>query len=103
MIVFAREIADPHGHDRPLLVSFQGAGAASVVTQPLPGGFVVVHDAELIRRELGIEQWSVLGQSFGGFCVTAYLSRAWRACARRSLRADLPAGFHTTTSTGAHS
>src|SRR5207248_9319440 len=25
---------------------------------------------------LGVERWSVLGQSFGGFCVTAYLSIA---------------------------
>ena len=34
----------------------------------------IVRDAELIRRELGVEQWSVLGQSFGGFCVVTYLS-----------------------------
>ncbi len=36
----------------------------------------IVRDAEWIRRELGVEQWSVLGQSFGGFCATAYLSLA---------------------------
>jgi pimeloyl-ACP methyl ester carboxylesterase len=35
-----------------------------------------VRDAELIRQELGIECWSVLGQSFGGFCVCTYLSIA---------------------------
>jgi pimeloyl-ACP methyl ester carboxylesterase len=29
-----------------------------------------------VRRALGVERWSVLGQSFGGFCVLAYLSRA---------------------------
>src|SRR4029078_11319778 len=34
----------------------------------------IVRDAELIREELGIERWSVLGQSFGGFCVCTYLS-----------------------------
>jgi pimeloyl-ACP methyl ester carboxylesterase len=34
----------------------------------------IVRDAEHVRRELGVEQWSVLGQSFGGFCVLAYLS-----------------------------
>ncbi len=29
----------------------------------------IVADAELIRRELtGGDRWSVLGQSFGGFC-----------------------------------
>jgi pimeloyl-ACP methyl ester carboxylesterase len=36
----------------------------------------IVHDAEWIRRELGAERWSVLGQSFGGMCVTTYLSLA---------------------------
>jgi pimeloyl-ACP methyl ester carboxylesterase len=36
----------------------------------------IVRDAELIRGELGVERWSVLGQSFGGFCVTTYLSLA---------------------------
>jgi pimeloyl-ACP methyl ester carboxylesterase len=34
----------------------------------------IVRDAEAIRHELGVEKWSVLGQSFGGFCVTTYLS-----------------------------
>ena len=35
----------------------------------------IVRDAELIRRELaGDEPWSVLGQSFGGFCTLTYLS-----------------------------
>jgi len=36
----------------------------------------IVRDAEIIRQALGIERWSVLGQSFGGFCVMAYLSIA---------------------------
>jgi pimeloyl-ACP methyl ester carboxylesterase len=36
----------------------------------------IVRDAELLRRELGAERWSVLGQSFGGFCVLSYLSLA---------------------------
>jgi pimeloyl-ACP methyl ester carboxylesterase len=34
----------------------------------------IVRDCEFIRRDLGIEQWSVLGQSFGGFCLLHYLS-----------------------------
>ncbi len=34
----------------------------------------IVRDAELVRRALGAEQWSAMGQSFGGFCVLAYLS-----------------------------
>jgi pimeloyl-ACP methyl ester carboxylesterase len=38
----------------------------------------IVRDAELIRAELAgpDARWSVLGQSFGGFCVTHYLSAA---------------------------
>lgn len=38
----------------------------------------IVHDAEHIRRQvLGTDSpWSVLGQSFGGFCLTHYLSVA---------------------------
>jgi pimeloyl-ACP methyl ester carboxylesterase len=36
----------------------------------------IVRDAELIRRELGVERWAILGQSFGGFCVMTYLSFA---------------------------
>src|SRR6201985_3071918 len=36
----------------------------------------IVLDAELIRRELTDEPWSVLGQSFGGFCAVTYLSFA---------------------------
>ena len=36
----------------------------------------IVRDAELIREELGVERWSILGQSFGGFCSTTYLSFA---------------------------
>jgi pimeloyl-ACP methyl ester carboxylesterase len=34
----------------------------------------IVRDAELLRSHFGVETWSVLGQSFGGFCVLAYLS-----------------------------
>lgn len=36
----------------------------------------IVRDAELIREALGGERWTVLGQSFGGFCVLNYLSQA---------------------------
>jgi pimeloyl-ACP methyl ester carboxylesterase len=36
----------------------------------------IVRDAELVRRELGVDRWSVLGQSFGGFCTMSYLSIA---------------------------
>ena len=36
----------------------------------------IVADAEHIRRVLGAERWSVLGQSFGGYPTLAYLSTA---------------------------
>jgi pimeloyl-ACP methyl ester carboxylesterase len=122
--VFAREVADPDGLDRPFLVFLQG-GPGSEAPRPArhpdvpawlgralrefrvlmldqrgtgrstpvgrlagrtPGeqaeylahfrADAIVRDAEWIRRELGVERWSVLGQSFGGFCVTTYLSLA---------------------------
>ncbi|MEJ1087010.1 alpha/beta fold hydrolase [Microbacterium sp. Mu-80] len=34
----------------------------------------IVRDAEALRTALGIERWSLLGQSFGGFTTLAYLS-----------------------------
>jgi len=36
----------------------------------------IVADCEAIRRELGVERWSLLGQSYGGFCTLRYLSAA---------------------------
>ena len=122
--VFAREVADPGGRERPFLVFLQGGPGfeaprpARHPTAPfwldralsefrvlmldqrgtgrstpvgaLPGrtpqeqadylkhfrADSIVRDAELMRRELGVDRWSVLGQSFGGFCVLTYLSLA---------------------------
>lgn len=122
--VFAREIAEPEGRDRPLLVFLQGGpgmeaprptsrptgpswlGRAlrdyrvlmldqrgtgrSTPVSTLPGmtpreqaeylalfrADSIVRDAEWIRRDMGVERWSVLGQSFGGFCAMTYLSIA---------------------------
>lgn len=122
--VFAREVADPEGRDRPFLVYLQG-GPGHEAPRPtrLPTSPVwldralqdyrvlmvdqrgtgrstplcvvpstsaqeqadrlvhfradsIVADCEVIRADLGIERWSVLGQSFGGFCALNYLSRA---------------------------
>jgi pimeloyl-ACP methyl ester carboxylesterase len=122
--VFAREVADPDGRDRPLLVFLQG-GPGTEAPRPTrhpssPGWLdraltefrvlmldqrgtgrstpiealagltpreqaerlahhradAIVRDAEHIRRELGVERWSVLGQSFGGLCAMSYLSIA---------------------------
>jgi pimeloyl-ACP methyl ester carboxylesterase len=36
----------------------------------------IVRDAESFREHLGVERWSLLGQSFGGFCSLHYLSAA---------------------------
>ena len=36
----------------------------------------IVRDLELLRAALGVDRWSVLGQSFGGFCAMTYLSIA---------------------------
>ncbi len=57
----------------------------------------IVRDAECIRRELlgEHERWSVLGQSFGGFCVTTYLSIAPEGLSEAMLTGGLPPIFHT--------
>ena len=122
--VFAREVADPGGRDRPFLVFLQG-GPGQEAPRPtrgptspgwldralqdyrvlmldqrgtgrstpvgaLPGltpeeqadrlalfrADAIVADAELVRARLGVDRWSVLGQSFGGFCALHYLSVA---------------------------
>jgi pimeloyl-ACP methyl ester carboxylesterase len=74
---------------RVLLLDQRGTGRSSPMSTP--GGLTaeqqaerlahfradsIVRDAEWIRRELGVERWSVLGQSFGGLCVMTYLSLA---------------------------
>ncbi len=50
----------------------------------------IVDDAEHIRRELGVERWSVLGQSFGGFTTVAYLSRAPEGLREALITGGLP-------------
>jgi len=51
----------------------------------------IVLDAELIRRELtGGEPWSVLGQSFGGFCAVTYLSFAPHGMREALITGGLP-------------
>ena len=51
----------------------------------------IVRDAELIRGRLtGDEPWSVLGQSFGGFCTTTYLSLAPEGIREAFLTGGLP-------------
>jgi pimeloyl-ACP methyl ester carboxylesterase len=51
----------------------------------------IVLDAELIRRELaGDAPWSVLGQSFGGFCTVTYLSFAPHGVREAFITGGLP-------------
>jgi len=79
---------------RVLLLDQRGTGRSSPVTFQTLARFTspqatadylkhfradaIVRDAEWIRRELQGEgrRWTVLGQSYGGFCVTHYLSAA---------------------------
>jgi pimeloyl-ACP methyl ester carboxylesterase len=50
----------------------------------------IVADAEFIRRELGGAPWSVLGQSFGGFCTVTYLSKAPEGIGEAFITGGLP-------------
>lgn len=75
---------------RVLLLDQRGTGRSTPVGSQIPGDTPesqaehlthfradsIVRDAEWIRRELGVERWSVLGQSFGGFTSMTYLSIA---------------------------
>ena len=56
----------------------------------------IVADAELIRQQVtGGRPWSVLGQSFGGFCVVTYLSFAPDGLREAFLTGGLP-GLHVS-------
>jgi pimeloyl-ACP methyl ester carboxylesterase len=75
---------------RVLLVDQRGTGRSTPVGPVIPGltaedqaaylthfrADSIVRDCETIRRELGIDRWTVLGQSFGGFTSLTYLSFA---------------------------
>lgn len=77
-------------HFRILMLDQRGTGLSTPVTrQSLPAvgspedqakylvhlrAPSIVQDAELVRLALGAGPWTVLGQSFGGFCALSYLS-----------------------------
>jgi pimeloyl-ACP methyl ester carboxylesterase len=136
--VFAREVADPGGRERPFLVFLQGGPgfeAPRPTRLPSAPGWLdralreyrvlmldqrgtgrstpvgtlegrtpreqaeylshfradaIVRDAEAIRGALGVERWSVLGQSFGGFCATTYLSLAPEGLREALITGGLP-------------
>ncbi|HZJ63609.1 MAG TPA: alpha/beta fold hydrolase [Kofleriaceae bacterium] len=75
---------------RVLLLDQRGTGRSTPVGSRIPGetpraqaeylthfrADAIVRDCEYIRGELGVDRWSVLGQSFGGFASMTYLSIA---------------------------
>ncbi|CAM5612317.1 MULTISPECIES: alpha/beta fold hydrolase [Streptomyces] len=92
---------------RVLLLDQRGTGhstPANRQTLPLRGGPAeqadhlahfradsIVRDCELIRREVtGGAPWTVLGQSFGGFCTVTYLSTAPEALTAAVVTGGLP-------------
>jgi pimeloyl-ACP methyl ester carboxylesterase len=92
---------------RVLLLDQRGTGRSSPATRQTLAGLgsaqaqadylahfradSIVADAEEIRRELtGGQRWSVLGQSFGGFCAVTYLSFAPDGLAEAFITGGLP-------------
>jgi pimeloyl-ACP methyl ester carboxylesterase len=75
---------------RVLLHDQRGTGRSTPVGSIIPGDTPeaqasylthfradsIVRDLESIRQELGVDRWSLLGQSFGGFTSMTYLSIA---------------------------
>ncbi|MBE4694937.1 alpha/beta hydrolase [Brevibacterium casei] len=51
----------------------------------------IVEDAEALRRELGVDRWSVLGQSFGGFTALRYVSAHSESLTEAYFTGGLPA------------
>ncbi len=63
----------------------------------------IVRDAECIRRRLlGDEPWYAYGQSFGGWCITTYLSQAPEGLAGALLTGGLPPVHRTAEELYAH-
>ena len=96
-------------HHRLILIDQRGTGASSPVDRPDIAGAPaatarllthlradeIVEDCEDLRRALGLERWSLLGQSFGGFCVTRYLSEYAQSLESVYITGGLPAIGHS--------
>ncbi|MFA0413045.1 alpha/beta fold hydrolase [Vibrio renipiscarius] len=50
----------------------------------------IVRDAEFIRQQFAVEQWAILGQSFGGFCSLTYLSLFPQSLLRSYITGGVP-------------
>lgn len=85
-------------HYRVLLLEQRGTGRSARIDandpQAIPLHLLrqehIVRDAEALREALGIERWSLYGQSFGGFCITSYLSIAPESVEHAFLTGGLP-------------
>ncbi len=90
---------------RVLLLDQRGTGNSSPITIQTLDGFTpqqqadylshfradnIINDAEAIREQLNIKQWSTLGQSFGGFCTLTYLSKAPNSLTRSYITGGVP-------------
>ena len=93
-------------HYRVVLLDERGTGrshpieaqaVSAVGPTPVQAAFIscfrqdsIAADAEDLRLAFGGEPWSVLGQSFGGFVVTACLSQAPQGLSEAFITAGLP-------------
>ena len=84
---------------RVILLDQRGTGRSTPVDAavPLPAEYLthlradsIVADAELLREALEEKPWSLLGQSFGGFCITTYLSQHPEGVAEAFFTGGLP-------------
>lgn len=84
---------------RVILLDQRGTGRSTPVDAavPLPAEHLthlradsIVADAELLRKALDEKPWSLLGQSFGGFCITTYLSQHPEGVAEAFFTGGLP-------------
>ncbi|WP_309064679.1 alpha/beta fold hydrolase [Microbacterium sp.] len=90
---------------RVVLIDQRGTGLSSPVSRATIEGMnaeqvadrlthfradAIVADAEALRAALGASTWSILGQSFGGFIATSYLSRHPESLDRVLITAGLP-------------
>ena len=101
-----------HDH-RVLLLDNRGTGRSTPQTRQTLAGHTpaeqarriaclradsIVRDAEVLRRELtGDQQWTVLGQSYGGFVATTYLSLAPESLSRVMVTGGIPPLDRTLT------
>ncbi|AGP29937.1 alpha/beta fold hydrolase [Corynebacterium terpenotabidum] len=88
---------------RVILLDQRGTGRSTPVDAavPLPADYLthlradsIVADAELLRVTLGEDPWALLGQSFGGFCITTYLSQHPEGVREAYLTGGLPGFAH---------